>query len=98
MLEHNRVICCEILRDFCVIWLTVVVKPSPIHWFGGLDRYAEVVWRATSELRVGVLGMDGGGSNEVLAYARACSCATLYKPVALEIYFTKSRGIRVLPF
>ena len=55
MLEHNRVIPREAPRDFHVIWLTVV-KQSPIHWFGGLTRYVEVLWRTTNELRIGVLG------------------------------------------
>ena len=48
-LEHHRVIPREAPRDFHVIWLTAVVKQSPIHWFGGL-------WRTTNELRMGVLG------------------------------------------
>ena len=56
MPEHNRVIPCEAPRDFHVIWPTVVVKQSPIHWFGGLTRYVEVLWRTTNELRMGVLG------------------------------------------
>ena len=54
MLEHNRVIPREAPRDLHVIhviWLTVVVKQSPIHWFGGLTRYVEVLWRTTNELR-----------------------------------------------
>ena len=49
----------EAPRDFHVIWLTVVVvvvKQSPIHWFGGLTRYVEVLWRTTNELWVGFLG------------------------------------------
>ena len=54
-----------------MIWLTVVVKQSPIHWFGGLTRYVEVLWRATNELRVGVLVMDRGGRDVTFDYARA---------------------------
>ena len=50
-LKHNQVIPHEAPRDFHVIWLTVVVKQSPIHWFGGLTRYVEVLWRTTNELR-----------------------------------------------
>ena len=76
-----------------MIWPTAVVKQSPIHWFGSLTRYVEVLWRTTNELRVGVLGIDRGGSDLTLDYARAyssmprplehakaaraCSCATL---------------------
>ena len=56
MLESNRVIPCEVPRDFRITWLTGVVKESPIHWFGGLNRYVEVVWRTGNEFRVGVLG------------------------------------------
>ena len=86
MLEHNRVIPREVLRDFHVIWLTVVVKQSPIHWFGGLTIYVEALLRTTNELRVGVLVMDRGGSDVTLDYARviglrsarACSRATLF--------------------
>ena len=55
-----------------MIWLTVAVKQSPTHWFGGLTRYWEELWRATNELRVGVLVMDRGGSDVSLDYARAC--------------------------
>ena len=73
MREHNRVIPREALRHFQVIWLTAVVKQSPIHWFGGLTRYVEELWRATNELRVGVLVMDRGGSDVTLDYARANS-------------------------
>ena len=72
-LEHNRVIPREVPRDFYVIWPTAVVKQSPIHWFGGLTRYVEVLWRTTNELRVGVLGIDRGGSDLTLDYARAYS-------------------------
>ena len=36
--HHNRVIIYEVPRDFHV---TVVVKQSPIHWFGSLTRYVE---------------------------------------------------------
>ena len=43
MLERNRVIPHEVPRDFHVIYLTGVVKQSPIHWFGDLTRYVEVV-------------------------------------------------------
>ena len=56
MLEHHRVIPCEDPCDFHVIWLTVVVKQSPIHWFGGLTRYVKMLWGTTNELRVGILG------------------------------------------
>ena len=55
MLEDNQVIPREAPRDFHVIRLTVV-KQSPIHWFRGLTRYAEVLWRTTNELWVRVLG------------------------------------------
>ena len=72
-LEHNRVIPREVPRDFYVIWPTAVVKQSPIHWFGGLTRYVEVLWRTANELRVGVLGIDRGGSDLTLDYARANS-------------------------
>ena len=51
----------------------VVVKQSPIHWFRGLTRYMEVLWRTTNELRVGVLVMDRGESDVTLDYARADS-------------------------
>ena len=63
----------EVPRDFHVIWPTAVVKQSPIHWFGGLTRYVEVLWRTTNELRVGVLGIERGGSDLTLDYARANS-------------------------
>ena len=53
-----------------MIWLTVVVKQSPTHWFGGLTRYVEVLSRTANELRVGVLVMDRGGSDVTLDYAR----------------------------
>ena len=43
-LKHNRVIPSEAPRDFHVIWLTMEVKQSPVHWFGGLTRYVEVLW------------------------------------------------------
>ena len=56
-----------------MIWLTVVVKQSLIHWFGGLARYVEVLWRTTNKLRVGVLVMDRGGSDVTLDYARVNS-------------------------
>ena len=42
-------------------------------WFGGLTRYMEELWRATNELRVGVLVMDRDGSDVSLDYARANS-------------------------
>ena len=58
-----------ISRDFHVIWVTVVVKQSLTHWFGGLTRYVEVLWRTTNKLRVGVLVMDRGGSDVTLDYA-----------------------------
>ena len=53
---------------FHVIWLTVAVKQRPIHWFGGLTSYVEELWRATNELRVGVLVMDRGGSDVTLEH------------------------------
>ena len=57
------------------MWLTVVVvKESSIHWFEGLTRNVEVLWRTTNELRVGVLVMDRGGSDVTL---HLCSCAIL---------------------
>ena len=54
-----------------MIWLTVAVKQSPIRWFGGLTRYLEELWRATNELRVGVLVMDRGGSDVTLERTRS---------------------------
>ena len=56
-----------------MIWLTVVVKQSPIHWFGGLTIYVEAIWRTTIGLRVGVLVMDRGGSDVALDDARGRS-------------------------
>ena len=32
-----------------------MVKQSPIHWFGGLTSYVEVVWRTAIEPAVGIL-------------------------------------------
>ena len=55
-----------------MIWLTVLVRQSPIHWFGGLTIYVEALWRTTNGLRVGGLVMDRGGSDVALDYPRAC--------------------------
>ena len=49
------------------------MKQSPVHWFGGLTRYVEVLWRTANELRVSVLRIDRGGSDLTLDYARANS-------------------------
>ena len=59
-LEHNPVIPREVPRDFHMIWLTVVVKQSPIQWYGGLTRCVEVLWRTTNERRVGVFVINRG--------------------------------------
>ena len=91
-LEHNQVIPSEVPHDFHVIWLRVAVKQSPIHWCGGLTRYLEELWRATNELRVGVLVMDRGGSDVSLDYARACQDRSSRRPSSLE---SSSIGLRL---
>ena len=60
-----------------MIWLTVVVKQIPIHWFGGLTRYVKVLWRTTNELRVGVLVMDRGGGDRTLEHMSPLSSSML---------------------